>query len=401
LPTAKGLGVQILANIKGAVAVHSGSLPLSSLGIRAINSRQLEIFLEMEDSDFLAKLAHPALAVTRTGYELNRDAIKKTSKTVPVSGPYMIGDWSRSDRIRLSPNPYYSSIRPQRPPLKLIPDVEALIIEDDETAFNLYREGTLSLLRRLPTHYLKAWEKSSELHQIPVIRFDYIGFASDLKNQPHLRQALSKSLRFDELKRLYSALGTPGCPGINSDWMTSAARLEFEKVPEEIKKQKFELAFSKMGGDDIQKGMEWVQAQWKTNLSFQVDLKPTEQSIFINQIRTSPPAVFRKGVGLDRASCLAALEIFQKGDPENYIQFENARYEEILQRLKKERAPLSLNSKKLCSEAIQILIDEAAIIPLGPIYFSILAKPSFQNWVLTPLNQLDLGQLSFRDPEPN
>lgn len=404
---AKGIGVQILSNVRNAVAAHRGQAEVASLAIQALDSHRLEIELNQADSDFLAKLAHPALSVTRMGHELHREAFKTATaakKPIPTAGPYVVTDWSKPDRIRLSPNPHYSGIRKSAGSIPR-PTVEILIVDDDETALNLYREGTLSLLRRLPTHYLKAWQVSPELHQIPVIRFDYLGFGPELKDQRDMRQALAKSLRYEELKSLYSALGIPGCPGILPQWMSSVpchefhldeAKMHFAQVPAEFRNRRMQLAFSKLGGDDIQKGMEWVQAQWKNHLSFPVELKPTEQGVYVNQLRTSPPAIFRKGVGLDRASCLAALEIFTKSDPENYIRFENTKYEEIVQRLQRMANPLSSAGRKLCMEGVKILIDEAAIIPLGQIHFSILAKPNFEGWVLTPLNQLDLGLLSRR-----
>ncbi len=406
----KGVGIQILANVQNAVQAHRGIKEPSALGIRALDSRRLEIDLAEEDSDFLSKLAHPVLAVTRTGFELHREAFKTVSqagKTIPVSGPYLVSDWSKADRIRLAPNPHYDGVRKESASLSR-PIVEILIIDDDETAFNLYREGTLSFLRRLPTHYLKTWQSSPELHQIPVIRFDYLGFGPELNEQKSLRQALAKALRYEELKRLYSALGIPGCPGILPEWMTTvpchefdleSAKKEFAQVSPEWRGRRLPLGFSKLGGDDIQKGMEWVQAQWKTHLQFQVELKPTEQGVYVNQLKNNPPAIFRKGVGLDRASCLAALEIFTKGDGENYIRFENAKYEDTVRRLRQTAQPLSTAGRKLCMEGVKILIDEAAIIPLGQIHFSILAKPEFENWVLTPLNQLDLGLLKYRKIE--
>lgn len=404
---AKGLGIQILSNVQNAPEAHRGDKDPTLLGIRALDRYRLEIELIEEDSDFLAKLAHPALAVTRSGFELHRDAFKSASqagKTIPVSGPYTILEWTKPDRIRLSPNPHYGGIR-NKASSRTRPPVEVLIVDDDETALNLYREGTLTFLRRLPTHYLKSWQSSKEFHQVPVIRFDYLGFGPELKDHKSLRQALTSALRYEDLKRLYSALGTPGCPGILPHWMTSvpchtfdlaAAKLAFAQVPQDVRVRRHQLSFSKLGGDDIQKGMEWVQAQWKSHLQFQVELKPTEQGVYVNQLRTSPPAIFRKGVGLDRASCLAALEIFTKADSENYIRFENTRYEEIIRRLRKTSNPLSLAGRQLCMEGVKILIDEAVIIPLGQIHFSILAKTEFENWVLTPLNQLDLGLLSYK-----
>lgn len=393
---AKGLGISILSTVKNATAIHSGKKNLIDFGVRAKSAKVLEIALESPDSDFFEKLAHPALSVVR---EDGNYARSETANRTPVSGPYQIAEWTKSNRIRLTSNPQFDSIRPGLH--KKRPDVELLIVEDDETAFNLYREGTLSFLRRLPTHYLKDWKKSPELFQIPVVRFDYVGFGPALKDQPELRKALAQSANYNELKVLYSALGVPGCPGISPKWMNhphchqfnpAKAKQHFSKVPESVRSSTFVLQFSKLGGDDIQKGMEWFQAQWKTNLGFKVDLQPLEQSVFVTGLKKNPPAIFRKGVGLDRASCLAAVEIFSAGDGENYIQLDNPKYNEMVSRLRASKKSAKA-STELCGELVKILIDEAFIIPLGRIHFSLLAKPGFKGWVLTPLNQLDLSRL--------
>ncbi len=394
-PGAKGVGVNILANVKYAFEIHKGLRPMADLGVKAKSKRQLEILLNTSDSDFLAKLAHPALSVVRSEFSYSRS---EESRSTPVSGPYKISDWSKSNRIRLESNAHFDSIRPGLHQAR--PGVEVLIVDDDETAFNLYREGTLTFLRRLPSHYLKDWSKSNELHQIPVVRFDYIGFGPALHDQPDLRKALALSLNYQELKVLYSALGIPGCPGISPDWMNQVpchkfdlekAKSHFARVSPELKNTVLKFQFSKLGGDDIQKGMEWAQAQWKKNLGFNVTLQPVEQSVFVAGLKSDPPPIFRKGVGLDRASCLAATEIFTVGDGENYIRLDSQLYHSKVRLLATSRTNSS--RREYCTELVQILINDALIVPLGRIHFSLLSKPTFAGWTLTPLNQLDLSHL--------
>jgi oligopeptide transport system substrate-binding protein len=396
-PGAKGIGVSILSSVENAIEVHRGKKAATELGVRAKSKRVLEIILNKPDSDFFSKLAHPALSVVRAEAYYSRS---EEAPSTPVSGPYKIAQWSKSNRIRITPNGYFDSIRPALKGPR--PDAEILIVEDDETALNLYREGTLTFLRRLPTHYLKDWKDSKELFQIPVVRFDYIGFGPQLRNQPDLRKALALSLNYLELKILYSALGIPGCPGISPGWMSKVpchefdlekAKSYFEKVPESVRQTPLTLQFSKLGGDDIQKGMEWAQAQWKKNLGFKVELQSVEQAVFIAGLKTNPPPIFRKGVGLDRATCLAATEIFTAGDGENYIQLNDNKYQAAVEKLASSRTPEA--RKSICTELVKILMDDANIIPLGQIHFSILAKPSFKGWTLTPLNQLDLSRLQF------
>jgi oligopeptide transport system substrate-binding protein len=396
-PGAKGIGVSVLSSVDNAIEIHIGKKPATDLGVRAKSKRVLEISLRKPDSDFFSKLAHPALSVVRSESNYARS---EEAHNTPVSGPYKIAQWSKSNRIRITPNLHFDSMRPALKGPR--PDAEILIVEDDETALNLYREGTLTFLRRLPTHYLKDWKDSEELFQIPVVRFDYIGFGPQLRNQPDLRKALALSLNYQELKILYSALGIPGCPGILPEWMSKVpcheydlekAKVYFAKVPENVRQTPLTLQFSKLGGDDIQKGMEWVQAQWKKNLGFRVELQAVEQSVFVAGLKVNPPPIFRKGVGLDRASCLAAAEIFTAGDGENYIQLNDTSYQSAAEKLASSRT--TETRKAFCTKLVKILIDDASIVPLGQIHFSLLAKPSFRGWTLTPLNQLDLSRLQF------
>jgi oligopeptide transport system substrate-binding protein len=122
-----------------------------------------------------------------------------------------------------------------------------------------------------------------------------------------------------------------------------------------------------------------------------VDLKAVEQSVYLSELRTNPPDLFRKGVGLDRSTCLAAVEVFTKGDPENFIKLDLPAYETAVEKLK--AAKTDSARKRACTEVVQILVDRAEVIPLGRIHFSILAKPTFTGWELNPLNHLDLSHL--------
>lgn len=392
-PTAKGLGAEILIGVKNAMAIHKGSANPDTLGVTAISESILEVTLENSDSEFIQRLAHPALVPTRTGYVYDREHATQ----VPVSGPYKIVSWKSGSRIRLENNPSYDTIRKSG---GLRPPVEILMIDDDETALNLYREGTLTFLRRLPTHYLKSWKDSKELFQIPVARFDYLGFGPALRTEPEFRQALASALNYEELRVIYAALGTPGCPGIAPQWMSTVpcvtydlkrAQTLWEKVPNELKTKRWTLRFSRLGGDDVQKGMEWMQAQWKKNLGLTVELKAIEQSVYLSELRTDPPDLFRKGVGLDRSTCLAAVEIFTKGDSENFIRLDLPEYETAVAKLK--AAKTESARKHACTEVVRILVERSEIVPLGRIHFSVLAKPTFTGWELNPLNHLDLSHL--------
>lgn len=386
----RSAAVELLRNLKNAGAVHSGKLPTTALGLRAIGSRKLEFEFEKVDPDFLYKLTSSVLVPLKTDAFPSRE---KSSEAV-VNGPYRVVSWTSGRRVRLEPNVNYSRGLRERPP------VEVLFLEDDETAYNLYAQGELSYLRRLPTSEIPRAKLRKDFYQIPIARFDYMGFGPGLTEQPHLREALMYGAEFKELGKIYDALGMPGCPSLPRRLMADEPCLMFDlarakkalaKVSPDVLKRRFTLGYSKLGGDDVKRGAEWWQAQWKKHLGLTFDLESAEQGVYIARLRTNAPDVFRKGIGLDRPTCLAGMETFITGGAENFVKFENTNFEKTVTRLSVETS--ESKKKRLCTDAMNELMAQNRLIPLGRIHFTLLASPKFTGWKLNEMNQLDLARL--------
>jgi oligopeptide transport system substrate-binding protein len=409
-PQSKNPSLELLKNLKNALDVHAGKITADKLGIRAFGKDRLVFEFQKPDPDFPFKLTSSILVPIRAeDFPERQDSAK-----VLVNGPYQIRSWVPGRRILLSANPHYKKGFPDRP------DVEILVIDDEQTALHLYESKQLSLLRRLPTTYISRYRERADFLQVPMTRFDYMGFGEELRDQPDLRAALSHSADFRELQKIYDALGIPGCPSLPEDLLDrprcvpfdpEKAKAHLAKVPEEVRKKRLKLMFSKLGGEDLKKGAEWFQGQWKKHLGLTVDLQQTEQGVFLHALRTEPPAIFRKGVSLDRPTCLAALETFAKGGSENFLRLDDPGYERLVERMEKlsqsEMKSIGAVPKKtsaewqrLCGEGIQYLLDRHLLIPLGRIHFTLLADPRFQGWSVNEMNQLDLSQLKVQSQKP-
>lgn len=383
--------VELLFSLKNARAIWNRKMPVEKLGAEAIDDRTLRLDLEAADPELLMKMIHPALAPQRS----NKIPDLAHAPDFLATGPYRIREWKKGNRVILEPNPYYDGGDPKRPV------VESLFIEDDSTALRLYELGDLTFLRRVPTEQIPAYRHRPDFMQLPMARFDYLGFGPSLKPYPQLRKALSLSLDFENFRHLFDALGRPGCPSLPTKLYSAPLCLNFnpkaakslyasQPWPKNVPKR---LGFSKMGGADIQRSAEWFQGQWSKNLGLLLELDSQEQVVYLNTLKADPPAVFRKGIGLERPTCLAALENFVKDGPENYIQLDSKKYFEVLDRLKVETSPAK--AKKLCTEAIHVLMDENWLIPLGEIHFTMLVNPHYQGWKINSINQLDLSGLHF------
>lgn len=390
-PTTKSPQVEMVLTLKNARAIWKGKMPPEKLGVEAVNENTLRFDFAEPDPEFEYKLINPALAPWPPTGILEREK----SPEMLFSGPYKISEWKPGHYVHLVPNHGY-----KLPAAEARPELEAVFIDSDSTALRLYEAGKLAFLRRLPSGEIPRFRNSPEFLQVPLARVEYIGFGPDLTSRKSLREALSHALDFAGFQKLFDTRSPPGCPAIPVKFLDRVECISFDakKARASLAKKripKLQFYYSSMGGDDMNRGAEWLQAQWKKNLNVSVELVSEEQLVFLNRLRTRPPPIFRKAIGLNRPTCLAALENFSQDNPENYLHFSDKKFEHLLQVLRVQKSAAA--KKKACRKASEYLTSTARLIPMGEPYFTMLMKQKFQGWDINELNQLDLTDLVVRD----
>jgi ABC-type oligopeptide transport system substrate-binding subunit len=225
-----------------------------------------------------------------------------------------------------------------------------------------------------------------------------MGFGPQLTDHPHLREALSRALDYDGFLKLFDTKTSIGCPGVPSKFLDRVTCLKYspEKARAALKLDKdtpkLEFNFSRAGGDDMARGAEWFQGQWKKNLNLTVELNAEEQAVYLRILKLNTPVIFRKGVGLDRPTCLAAMELFTKDHPENYIKLNDPEFDKLVKHLRDEKT--EHGRKVACRKASEYLTSTHRILPLGEMFFTMLVNPKFTGWDLNELNHLDLTDLA-------
>ena len=383
----KAASTELLLSLKNAKAVLKGKKPFKDLGVSSKGPYSLVFKFERPDFDFLYKLTSPAFTPSLS------QAQYKNFKQIVNYGPYSIAQWKRN-KIQLQPNRFYYKNKTAPPP------VDIFVVDDHMAALRLFETKKMNFLRMLPTDQIQRFKKHSGFFQVPLARFDYMGFGPTLINRPKVRKALALSLRYPQLQKIYHALGTPGCPSLPRSFYR---RLRCHKFSPSILKTLLKenlsfpkkIHFSRLGGRDILRGMEWVQFQWKKNLNgLSMDLTPHEQGSYMHQLSQGNMGVFRKGINLNRPTCLAALEIFISNSPDNTIGLKNRSYDKLVTQLRNTKKPS--RQKNLCQKGIDFLMDNYHIIPMGEIHFSMLTDGRFVGWSVNSLNQLNLRSLRFK-----
>jgi oligopeptide transport system substrate-binding protein len=382
----------LLFSVKNAEQFFQGKLQETDVGL-SVKDGHLLITLSKSDPDFLYALASPLLAPAKN-FDYPEPA--KAAQWIS-SGDYVIQSWEPKKKIVLKHR-------------KQDLQVHYVFVQEDATALNLYENGELSFLRRLPTLFIPKFKMRNDFVQVPQNRMDYIGFGPELANHKELRQALSQSLNFSEIQNLLFSKGQYGCPGLPTDQQKEVHCLEFNLT--EAKKQlsiakkkhstlpRLAFAYSKQGGEDHKLVAEWLQSQWKKHLGLNVEIQPTENKIFLEKLKEKPAAIFRKGVNPERPTCLSALEFFTPESSENFLRLDPQLNKEFFNPLKAlQKNPPKAESQRLCSLALENLASQFLWIPTGPIHFTLLVKPEWKGWTLNELNQLDLSGLRY-SPEP-
>jgi oligopeptide transport system substrate-binding protein len=379
-----GYKADLLLGIKNADKILSGKLPPKTLGVIA-NKLRLTIELEKPDYEFIYNLANPLFSPSFSA-DVSDDFLSPQSV---FSGPYVIKSWEPKRKITLLPNSYFATT------LKARPALEFYFVNEDTVALHLYEKGELDFLRRLPTLYIAKFKDRADFHKVDQFRFDYYGFGPELKNLPDVRKTLAESLDFTELQHLYFAKPRPGCVGIPATLTETPVCIDYKpskkKYDQDPRYQNLKLSYSKQGGDDIDRSSQWLQAQWKKNLGIQVQLEQLENKVLLSQLQNQASAIFHHGVSPTRPTCYAVLENFLPHAKENWIHVNADSFTRLIKELQTEAN--KHKKAQLCREAMLYLLNNDLLIPTGPEYFSVLAKPNWVGWKLNEINQLNLSEL--------
>jgi ABC-type oligopeptide transport system substrate-binding subunit len=353
-------------------------LNFDDLKYKAINDYELEFEIGDEDYNFKHKLAFIEISPRK------KPIYYKTAQSVVSSTNFIIETYNKNQNLTLK-----HKIKKQ---LK----VQVYFLEDQSTALRMYESGKLDLLTLLPVREIARYQNSKDLFHIPMTRMDGLFFNSNISLEQ--KKILFHGLNLKDLKNLYLSEGMPGCPALPKSYYINDYCYDYDpntKLQNKIENKSLKLSFSSLGGDDIQRGMEWFAHEWKKNLGLNIEIEPLESGLFFQRIKSKNFDIVRKGLSLDAPTCLEALTSFTSNDPNNVSEFKNKDFDQIFNTLKKENSKNKQRSKELCDKALNLLHKNYTFLPLGPMYFSFLQNHNFKGWTINSLNILDLENLTY------
>ncbi len=393
-----------LGDIVGAKDVLEGRADEIS-GVRVVNDGTLEVTIDAPKSYFLYKLSYPTtFVVDKANVAEGGEWWRQPNGT----GPFKLKEWQEYSLLVLERNEtYYGEMaKVERVEFQLWSGMP----------MDLYETNEIDVAGVYVFYIDKVTDPAGpfieELRITPELSFSWIGFNTtrppfdDVNVRKAFTQALDKdriiSLTFRNLVQRADGILPPGIPGYNQDLV--GLDYDVNQAKEWIRQSKYgdvsslpPITITTSGyGGLISLTLEAAVTQWRDNLGVEVTVRQLEPDWFIYHLKEEKDEMFDMGWIADYPHPEDFLDVlFQTGAENNFGEYSNPAIDAIL-----EQAGLEADTAKsleLYRQAEQMLVDDAAILPLwfGKNY--ILVKPYVQGYELNPMGFAWLNKVSIQE----
>lgn len=391
--TASIVAEAYLGDIVGARDMIRGRADEIS-GIKVVDDFTLEITIDEPKPYFLAKLTYPtAFVVDKDQIESNpRNWLRKPHGT----GPYKLKEWRLGESIVLEANDRYHLGAPS------VKTVEFLL--SGGSILTMYQNNELDVAGVSINDIERVQDPNDPLSDEYVsadeLSISYLGFNTQKPpfDDANVRRAfgmaidrekIAEVLLMDMLPVAHSIM-PPGLPGYNPD--ARGPTYDPERAKQLLADSKYggpdglprvtitEIGGGASAGSDTQAMIE----MWKDNLGVEVEIEQTEEATFWQDLDKGQYQMFTAGWIMDYPDPEDILDIlFYSKSRQNNTRYSNAEVDALLLQARTEQDVATRMA--LYQQAEQIILDEAAWIPLYYGRDHVVVKPYVKNYMLPPM----------------
>ena len=363
-------------------------------GLRAIGDDAVEIRIDGPKAYFLAKLTYPvASVVDRENVAAGPDWYRQPNGT----GPFKLKAWEKEQYIVLESNRAFYGGAPQVGYIvfRFLAGIPTRMYEQGE--IDLAYVGTGSLERILdPQSTLK-----QELHVYPELSIRYTGFNTSIApfDDPLVRRAFAIAVDVDKLVEVVyqgyvqRAKGflPPGIPGYTADASgisydpTEARRLLAQSTYGDAGNLP-PIVYTTPGQGGVGPTVSAMIEMWRANLGVEVSVHQIPSDMYYHRLDEEVGNLFDYEWIADYPDPENILDIlFHTGMASNAGFYTNRQVDAILEEARTEQD--AERRLALYDQAQEMLLEDAAVIPLWHSNTYVLVKPYVTGYAITPGGQ--------------
>jgi len=391
--------------IKNAQAVNAGKMPVTALGVRALDPHTLEITLEHPVPYLLEMLLHNSMyPVPRHVVEAKGKAWSRPGNYVG-NGAFSLREWVPNGHITLVKNPrFYDAGQVYLEQVIFYPT------DDASSALRQLRARELDVQASYPAAQIN-WIRANMndlLHPVPQLVAEFV--AVNVKRKPfddvRVRSAVNLAINREMLVEKIARGGQPPAynlvpPGVSN--FPGGNSFDFKAMPYAARIAKAQQLMQEAGYDPDRKAevtymirstapgagrAEAVAIQQALALvHINVSILPNDAAIFYDSIQQHNFDLAQAGWGADFDDAETFLQLFQTGGGNNWGEYSNPEFDALLASSQKDIDLDSRGRKLAAAEAI--LLKDNAMVPLYFWTCPTLVQPYVKGW--TP-NKMDINR---------
>ena len=387
-----------IVGVKDMLAGKANSLS----GVKVIDNYTLQVTIDAPRSYFLYKLTYP------TAFVVDKNNVNKGTtwwKQPNGTGPFKLQTWVPNTSFILARNPlFYGDVaKVASVEYKLWAGVPERLYETGDIDAAYVSLPYIDEVTDPAGPYL------SQLTITPDLSFSYIGFNCTKPpfDDPKVRQAFCMAVDKDKLVSLVfksmvdkaDGILPPNMPGFNSQ--LQGMSFNPQQALELIKESKYgdvsklpPIVLTTAGyGGAVSSYLEALVTEWRQNLGVEVTIRQIDPERFLYHTKDELDNMFDSGWNADYPHPQDFLDIlFASNTENNYGGYSNPAVDDLLVKAGMEQD----NAKSLAiyQQVEQMLVSDAAVLPLwfGKEYT--LAKPNVHGYIPNAMGEVKLNEVS-------
>lgn len=397
-PSSNCSRADLLYPVKNAMEAKKGTVPLDSVGVKALDDKTLVVELEYPLPNFLELAAQGICAPLFN--------VEEKEPTV-FNGPFLVGEWKRGDRLQLKKNPHFWNHQNIS-----LQEIEIFMVQDVMTVFAMYEKGEIDWvgvpLIAMSSEIIDALEKVKKLKSYPIDRVFWIFLNTQHPSLSSIliREALSLAIDRNAItkhilignhpleKPLPSAL-VPLSNGLNFEENMSKAQEKFELGLKELGLTRetyppLEITYSQQ--TNRKQLAEYLQQTWSKAFGIKVRAVSQEWNVLRKNLETGHFQVSGCYEAAFYNDPIQFLDRMTTRNPNNYSKWVDGNFQEKVGLAKKELD--TVKRMKLFSDAEQILMNQMPFIPVCSDEFMFSHPTNLKGYVFDSVGACDFSHAS-------
>ena len=402
--------------LQGYAEVADGSADKDTLGIKAVDDKNLEITLSYDCPYFEEIMAFPATFPVRQDIVEGNEEWTYSPETYIGNGAYKMVEWSHNAYILTEKSETYYDYE------KLGPDtIKYTLLDDNNAMLAAFNSGELNFIMNFPTDEMANYLASGQITVAPYIGTYYVCFNTEdeVFSNPLVRQAFSLVIDRNYIVENVSQSGEVPATGFvpsgvydaeganGDDFRTvggdyySVSADDYQANCDKARELLAEAGYPNGEGfpaveymyntDDRHKAIaEALQNMWQTELGVTVNLSNQDWNVFLKSRKDGDFQIARNGWIADYNDPCSFLDMWYTGGGNNDAQYSNPEYDALIDTAK----ATSDQTERMAAfhKAEDLLIGQDNV--LAPIYFytnPYMLSDNISGMYYTPLGYFFFG----------